>query len=142
MVVRVFRFADNDQTGKTACGAVSESIGAGRFFDDAVLRICPALCVEREYAGAHQSRQGVRASCRIYQHLEGDGQAVRGDHQFLGEGRTRATFDTATVRAILIIFVTTNNVRLNVQEPDIYGHQTGIFDDDIKVEMQKYDLEP
>lgn len=65
---------------------VSQGIGKGRFRDDAILGLRPALRLQGKYGGPYPAGPQIDAAFRNDEHPERNGQTIRRDFEFLGQG--------------------------------------------------------
>ena len=102
MAIRIFRPADPYQNRTAPRGPVSQGIGKGRFRDDAILGLRPALRLQGKYGGPYPAGPPIDAAFRNDEHPERNGQTIRRDFEFLGQGRTRRSRNTSTTGIFLI----------------------------------------
>lgn len=102
MAIRIFRPADPYQNRTAPRGPVSQGIGKGRFRDDAILGLRPALRLQGKYGGPYPAGPQIDAAFRNDEHPERNGQTIRRDFEFLGQGRTRRSRNTSTTGIFLI----------------------------------------
>ena len=86
MAIRIFRPADPYQNRTAPRGPVSQGIGKGRFRDDAILGLRPALRLQGKYGGPYPAGPQIDAAFRNDEHPERNGQTIRRDFEFLGQG--------------------------------------------------------
>lgn len=91
-----FAPADPYQNRTAPRGPVSQGIGKGRFRDDAILGLRPALRLQGKYGGPYPAGPPIDAAFRNDEYPERNGQTIRRNFEFLGQGRTRRLRNTST----------------------------------------------